>query len=186
MIRGFFFDLDGTLVDTYQADYLAYHDAIKEVLDLEIAAEDFIKTHGQELRQKLKLLAPGTSDEDIRKIADSKKGYYQKYLHLTVPNNELIQFLANFAEHHAMVIVTTAKRKNALSVIKKHDLEKYFSHMVFGDEISNPKPHPEAYLLALEKSGLKPEQVLAFEDSESGIAAAEAAGIAVVYVRTFT
>lgn len=186
MIQGFFFDLDGTLVNTYKADYMAYRDAIKEVLNMEIAEADFAKTHGKEMRQKLTTLVPGTVEADALRIAAAKKQHYQKYLHLTEPNSYLIAFLANFAEHHAMVLVTTAKRENAANVLKKHRLEKYFSHMIFGDEVVNAKPHPEAYLRALEKTGLQPEQVLVFEDSPSGIAAAEAAGImAVVHVRMF-
>lgn len=185
MIKGFFFDLDGTLVNTYKADYLAYRDAIQEVLGITVGQADFDSTHGQELHQKLDLLAPGTSGEDIKKIAAAKRRHYPKYLDTTIPNEELISFLANFSEHHAMAIVTTAKRENALNVLKKHKLEKYFSHAVFGDEVTHPKPHPESYLLALERSGLKPEEVLAFEDTASGIAAAEAAGVAVVHVRKF-
>lgn len=185
MIRGFFFDLDGTLVNTYKADFLAYRDAINDVLNIEIAESDFNKTHGLEMRDKLKLLTPGTNEENIQAIATAKKGYYQKYLAITEPNDRLISFLADFAEHQTICLVTTAKKDNALSVLRHHDLEKYFSHTVFGEEISHPKPDPEAYLLALERSGLSREEVIAFEDTEAGIKSAEAAGIAVVHVRTF-
>ena len=185
MIRGFFFDLDGTLVDTYKADYLAYKEAIKEVLAIDIDEAEFAKTHGQDMYQKLDLLAPGTSQSDAQKIAASKKAHYKKYADITKPNEALIGVMAHFVEHHAMVLVTTAKQENARIVLKKHNLEKYFSHMVFGDEISKSKPDPEAYLLALKKSNLKPEEVIAFEDSDTGIKSAEAAGIAVVHIRTF-
>lgn len=185
MITGFFFDLDGTLVNTYKADYLAYRDAIQEVLGLEIAEADFAQTHGLEMRDKLKFLAPDTSEADAQKIAAAKKLHYKNYLDTTVPNEELISFLANFAEHHAMVLVTTSKEENARRVLQHHDLEKYFSHTVFGDEVTNPKPHPEAYQLALERAGLQPSEAIAFEDTKAGIAAAEAAGIGVIYVRKF-
>lgn len=185
MIKGFFFDLDGTLVDTYKADFLAYRDAIQEVLNLEIHEADFNKTHGQEMKKKLKVLAPGTSDHDARKIAAAKKNHYQKYLHETVPNQKLIDFLANFSDHHAMVLVTTAKKDNALKVLQKYNLKKYFSHTVFGDEVEHSKPHPEAYLTALKRSGLQPEEAIAFEDSRTGIEAAEAAGLAVIHVKRF-
>lgn len=185
MIKGFFFDLDGTLVDTYKADFLAYRDAIQEVLGIEIDDVDFAYTHGQEMREKLKVLAPGTTEMQARAIAQKKKCYYTRYLDETVPNEELINFLANFSDHHAMVLVTTAKRDNALNVLKKHGLGQHFSHMVFGDEIQKPKPDPEAYQLALQKSGLQSREVVAFEDTSVGMAAAEAAGIAVVHIRKF-
>jgi beta-phosphoglucomutase len=185
MIKGFFFDLDGTLVDTYKADYLAYRDAIKEVLGIEVGESEFARTHGQEMRQKFLSLKLDVGEEQALQVAAAKKTYYTNYIDLTKPNEELIRFLANFAEHHAIVLVTTAKRQNALSVLKKHGIDQYFSHLVFGEEVQKPKPDPEAYQLALSKSGLKPEEVVAFEDTEIGMQAAEAAGIPVIYVRTF-
>jgi beta-phosphoglucomutase len=185
MIQGFFFDLDGTLVNTYQADFLAYRDALQEVVGVDIDEVEFSKTHGLEMRDKLKLLVPHTSESTALQIAAAKKKYYQQYVSITVPNTDLINLIANFTQHYAIVLVTTAKKDNALSVLREHDLEKYFSHMVFGDEITHPKPHPEPYYLALERSGLKAEEVIAFEDTKTGVNSAEAAGIPVVYVRTF-
>lgn len=183
MIKGFFFDLDGTLVDTYRADFLAYRDAMQDVLGIGINEADFAKTHGQELRQKLASLAPGTGEDATRKIAAAKKDHYRKYLHLTRPNKELIGFLTSLSGQYATVLITTAKRDNAMSVLQRHGLEGFFSDFVFGDEVIAPKPDPESYLCGLRKAGLQPNEVLAFEDAPAGIAAAEAAGIAVVQVR---
>ncbi|MBW2652336.1 MAG: HAD-IA family hydrolase [Deltaproteobacteria bacterium] len=42
------------------------------------------------------------------------------------------------------------------------------------------KPDPEIYLMALEKSGLKPEACIVVEDSRVGVLAAKAAGMNVV------
>jgi beta-phosphoglucomutase len=185
LIKGFFFDLDGTLVNTYEADFLAYRDAIAEVTGVTIAQSDFAKTHGQEMRQKLTLLAPGLSEGVQAQIAASKKRHYAKYVDQTLPNEALIQFLAIKTEAHILGLVTTAKKHNALLVLEQHGLAEYFDVMVFGDEITHAKPDPECYLLALERAGLKPQETLAFEDSETGIAAAEAAGLSVVRVGTF-
>lgn len=185
MIKGFFFDLDGTLVNTYKADYLAYRDAIKEVMDVVIDEVSFAKTHGQEMRDKLRILIPGINQEAMNRIGNAKKRHYSKYLHLTEANERLILVLAMFAEHYHMVLVTTAKKDNAVSVLKAHGLSEYFSDMVFGDEVAKSKPDPEPYLLALKKTGLRPHEVIAFEDSRSGVVSAERAGIAVVQVRDF-
>lgn len=185
MIQGLFFDLDGTLVNTYQADFFAYRDAIQEVAGVEVSAEDFAKTHGQHVRDKLKFLTPELDEAKVADVSRAKKVYYKKYLYLTEPNSTLIKFLATCTEHHAIVLVTTAKKDNALSVLRHHNLERLFTDYVFGDEVTHPKPHPESYQKALQLSGLKPEQVIAFEDSPSGIEAAEAAGIAVIHIREF-
>ena len=49
-----------------------------------------------------------------------------------------------------------------------------------GDVVSKKKPDPEIYLLALEKSGLSPDQCIVIEDSRNGILAANAAGLRAV------
>jgi HAD superfamily hydrolase (TIGR01509 family) len=57
-----------------------------------------------------------------------------------------------------------------------------FATLVTGDQVSDGKPHPEAYLLAAERLGAEPARCVAIEDSPTGIAAAEAAGCVVVAV----
>jgi beta-phosphoglucomutase-like phosphatase (HAD superfamily) len=54
--------------------------------------------------------------------------------------------------------------------------------VVCGDEVSRPKPHPDPYLRAAELLGVEPARCVAIEDSPLGIAAAEAAGCAVLAV----
>ncbi len=57
-----------------------------------------------------------------------------------------------------------------------------FDVVVSGDDVVNSKPHPEPYLRATELLGVAPEQCIAIEDSEPGIASAMASGAVVVGV----
>lgn len=182
VIQGFFFDLDGTLVDTYEADFLAYRDAIREVTGITIEREAFTMTNGQEMRFKLQSLVPDVSEDRYPLIAQAKKQAYPNYIDRTTPNTALIDFLASHAKVHVMGLVTSAKRQNASLVLETYGLTKYFSVLVYGDEVANPKPAPDSYRLALDRAGLSADQVIAFEDSESGLAAAQAAGISVVRI----
>jgi beta-phosphoglucomutase len=186
MIRAFFFDLDGTLVDTYEADFLAYRQAISEVAGVEILKEDFYRTHGMEMADKLRILTPELSEGRYPEVRNGKKLHYKKFVSITKANEGLVRFLAQFSRHQECVLVTSAKRDNALSVLDHHGLKEYFSLLICGDDIVNPKPDPEPYLLALDRTGLMPGEVLAFEDSEAGFESAEKAGIAVVQVREFS
>lgn len=52
-----------------------------------------------------------------------------------------------------------------------------FRVVVSGDQVRHPKPHPEPYLTAVERLGLQPTDCLVLEDSASGMASAQAAGI---------
>lgn len=185
MIKGFFFDLDGTLVNTYEADFLAYRDAIKEATGLIVEREAFMSTNGMEMKKKLEFLAPDVSPEQVEQIAAGKKKYYKNYLHKTIPNESLIAFLKDMAKHHVTALVTTAKQQNAEAVLSEYGMGDLFDVTVFGDGVKNPKPHPESYLKALELTGLSAEDVLAFEDSQTGIDSAKAAGIKTIHIRSF-
>jgi HAD superfamily hydrolase (TIGR01509 family) len=59
---------------------------------------------------------------------------------------------------------------------------EFFAVTVCGDEVRRPKPHPDPYLRAAELLGVDPARCVAIEDSPLGIAAAEAAGCAVLAV----
>jgi HAD superfamily hydrolase (TIGR01509 family) len=182
LVRGVFFDLDGTLVDTYEADFLAYRDAINEVTDVNITADQFAKTHGQEAKQKFITLGLDLSSAQIAKIAESKKHFYRSYSNHTKSIDNMVNLLRHITADHVTVLVTTAKKHNAEMVLKKHNISELFNYFVFGDDVKQTKPDPEAYQLALSKSGLSPNEVLAFEDSDSGVAAAMAAGLNVIRV----
>jgi beta-phosphoglucomutase-like phosphatase (HAD superfamily) len=57
-----------------------------------------------------------------------------------------------------------------------------FASVVTGDQVTDGKPHPEAYLTAAERLGADPAYCVAIEDSNTGVASAEAAGCVVVAV----
>jgi HAD superfamily hydrolase (TIGR01509 family) len=59
---------------------------------------------------------------------------------------------------------------------------EFFAATICGDEVRRPKPHPDPYLRAAELLGVDPAGCVAIEDSPLGIAAAEAAGCAVLAV----
>ena len=50
-------------------------------------------------------------------------------------------------------------------------------HIFSAEQVDKPKPHPDVYLYALEKLGLKAQQTLVVEDSPTGMLAAKSAGL---------
>ncbi|MDP2974118.1 MAG: HAD-IA family hydrolase, partial [Candidatus Diapherotrites archaeon] len=51
-----------------------------------------------------------------------------------------------------------------------------FDAIIGAEDCSKSKPHPEPYLKAIKKLGVKPENALALEDSSRGVESAKAAG----------
>lgn len=184
-IKGFFFDLDGTLVDTADANFEAYRIAIEDVTNQDLSRNDFNKTNGRGYRDFLPLLVPGISAEQIEDISRRKNIIYKEKMHLTRANSFLVDFLMRMAEHYTTVLVTTAKAKNAEIVLNEHGISNLFDYKIFGDDVTHMKPHPEAYLRALNNSNLLANEVVAFEDSEVGMKAASGAGISTIHIRSF-
>ena len=181
LIKGLFFDLDGTLCDTDEANYVAYSKALGE-MGYTITPEEFSTTVGLRADVFIPRLAAGISETAVKQVMSRKSEIYVDTLHMVRPNKELISFLSLMKPLHTVVLVTTAKQVNAQNVLKAVGLDKLFDHMVFGDQVDRPKPDPEAYLRALALAGLKSDQAIAFEDSEAGMEAATAAGIKVLKV----
>ena len=76
-------------------------------------------------------------------------------------------------------LVTMSMRRMALAVADQIPFQA-FDVVVAGDDVVRGKPDPEPYLKAAELLGIDPTQCIAFEDSRTGLASAEAAGCVAV------
>jgi beta-phosphoglucomutase len=180
-IKGLFFDLDGTLVDTLEADFCAYRQALQEVgRKFDQAMYDSII--GLRVEMFLRKLYPDISDEEIQDVREIKARVYPDFLHLIKPNHQLIEFFKTLRPDHVTVLITTARKVNAEAVLKASRLENLFDHTITGDMVTHAKPNPEIYLKALALTGLRPKDVLVFEDSAPGILAATEAGLTVLKI----
>lgn len=87
----------------------------------------------------------------------------------------------------AQAIVTTTSRANvdALfpTLLGERWLER-FATVVCAEDAPLKKPHPQAYTLALQRTGVDPARALAIEDSPNGLEAARAAGLACLVTRS--
>ncbi len=60
----------------------------------------------------------------------------------------------------------------------------FFDAVVWGNEVVNKKPAPDAFLLAAKKMNVVPEKCIVFEDAIGGIQAALAANMSVIGITT--
>jgi len=77
-------------------------------------------------------------------------------------------------------VVTGARAYAIAATLRSHALAPAFETVVSADDVVHSKPAPDCYLLALQRMGLLAKDVVAFEDTEHGVAAAIAAGLACV------
>jgi HAD superfamily hydrolase (TIGR01509 family) len=119
---------------------------------------------------------------DLNEFAELQAQYMREELpKLISVDNALLKFLQVLNEHGLIcAVVTTAQRSGTDIKLDILGIRQYFSLVVTGNDIENHKPHPEAYLVALEKLGISPTECVIFEDSLPGVQAGQAAGCPVI------
>ena len=87
---------------------------------------------------------------------------------------EALRYAGQRAE---LAVVSGAARVEIESVLGAAELTPIVSLVVAADDVAAGKPNPAGYIRALELLDCGPDEALAFEDSEAGVAAAKAAGL---------
>lgn len=78
-------------------------------------------------------------------------------------------------------VASNSQRARVVASLTKTGLRAHFNEDLFGaDMVAHPKPAPDLYLLALERTGTAAEKAVVVEDSVAGLTAARAAGLRVV------
>lgn len=87
----------------------------------------------------------------------------------------------------AQAVVTTTSRANVDALFPQllgADWLARWATVVCAEDAPLKKPHPQAYELALQRTGVAPADALAIEDSPNGLQAAGAAGVACLITRS--
>lgn len=177
------FDLDGTLFDTFRANYLAYRAACAEEFPFD---EAFFAAHCMSRSYTDFLPDIGVPAERVEEIHERKKRRYAEFFPEIRPNRSLFALAEMMrANGTVLAVVTTANRKNTGELLRAFHCEPLFSLLVTQESVSRHKPHPDAYLLAMQLAGAAPEECAVFEDSEIGVQAGKAAGAAVYRIEQF-
>jgi HAD superfamily hydrolase (TIGR01509 family) len=178
------FDMDGTLVDSEKIWDVTL-DELAARLGGVLSGATRRAMVGSNLARSLTMLhedlgiADGDLDGDGRWLLSRTKEYFAHGLPWQPGARELLEAV------HAAGIPTalvTSTHRDLVDVALRSIGAHYFDVSVCGDEVRRNKPHPEAYLRAAALLGVPPGDCVAIEDSPTGIAAAEAAGCAVLAV----
>ncbi|NOU36322.1 MAG: beta-phosphoglucomutase [Kiritimatiellaceae bacterium] len=186
-IKGVLFDLDGVVVFTDKYHYLGW----KKLADEKGWAFDEEINDGcrgvPRLASLQVILDHNKVDMPLKEkeqLADVKNEYYKKLL-MDINDGDLypgVIDLLKKLKQDGLKLAICSSSKNAQTVLDALDLSKYFDAVIGGNDIENPKPHPEIFLTGAGRIGLSPEECVVFEDAESGVAAALAAGMKCVGV----
>ena len=186
--RAIIFDMDGVLVDSEPL----FHDAINRLLTQE-GAEPVSAAENQEA------LLGTTIEETWRRLKRSRalplpvETYMGRYdgmvremmMQELAPQPGVRELIGVCRERGLPLAVASSSRHSWVDLkLAAIGLTGAFDLVVGGDDVINGKPAPDIYLKAAAGLGLPPGECIAIEDSPVGIAAAGAAGIYTIAVRT--
>jgi HAD superfamily hydrolase (TIGR01509 family) len=186
VIRGFLFDLDGTLIDSERevAEAMARALSRHHGIEIEQYDRDFIIGRSWiAIYDSLKSRYPALTwsrDETIAKTAAMREEVIAELGLTVLPGARAL--LAR-TRGHKRALVTGSSRQEVAQVLPHIGEHAEFDVIVAAEDVTRSKPAPDGYLAAIATLGLAPNECLVIEDSEAGISAGHAAGCVVLAVR---
>jgi len=172
-------DLDGTLCDTKEANYLSYQKVFKEMFGVNLKIETYDECFGLRIDDFLKKLNIDLYYKD--EIKKRKAEEYKNHINDIELNTTLFSDLIEAKQKgNIIALATTASKENVEFLLKKLCIYSIFDIIMTGEDVVKPKPDPEIYTTIMRKANVLPAYTYIYEDSETGIQAAinaKAAGV---------
>ncbi len=182
---GYIFDCDGTLVDSMPLHYRAWtasfrhHGAPFEWTEAEFYAGAGVPD--REIVAGLNARHGCALDGDA--VHETKLDWFVRHLHELTPVAAVAELVREFHGRGEKIAVATGSDIAIVDPELRHvGLRDYFEIIVTPADVKRGKPAPDMFLLAAERMGVDPADCLVFEDGKAGIQAADAAGMASVFV----
>jgi beta-phosphoglucomutase len=177
------FDMDGVLIDSYQAHYRSWAEMARR-RGLHISEQQFQDNFGRTSREAIaQYWGPGRyGDEEVQAMDLEKEADFRRIIAADFPvmpgAAELVAAL--HAAGFGVALGSSAPRANVQAVIERLAEPARFHAVVTGSDVARGKPDPQIFLVAAGRLGVPPRRCVVIEDAPVGIAAAAAAGMACV------
>ncbi len=179
------FDCDGTLVDTAPLHFKAFQAALAEqgcvlmpdwyqerlALSRDALLDEYATSHAVDI--------------DIKSAVRDSVFHYLSLAESSKPIPETGAIVLQYAGILPMAVASSGQRACIERSLIAANLLQHFDHVVAAEDVEHHKPHPDAFLTAASLLKINPENCIAFEDTDSGLAAIHQAGCQAVDVREF-
>jgi beta-phosphoglucomutase family hydrolase len=187
VVKALIFDMDGTVTDSTETDYMAWKKVFAEY-NADFSYGEYVKVLGVKSTDILQQFL-GLGPEELDRALKRKLHYFFQIVEeqglSSIPHVE--SFLKKAREMSLQIALATGARKEKSDrVLEKVRLRQYFDVFITAEDVEKGKPDPEIFLRAARKLGASPEEVIVIEDAENGVLAAKKAGMKCIALTTTT
>jgi beta-phosphoglucomutase family hydrolase len=180
--KAYLFDCDGTIADSMPLHYMAWKKALAE-WNCTFEEKLFYAWGGTPVAEIISSLNERQGLRmPVEEVSSRKENLYLELLPQLKAVPEVVEHIDAQHGRIPFAVVSGSTRESVTASLVSLKLLDKFDTMVCAGEYKKSKPDPEAFLLAASKLGVAPETCLVFEDTDLGIQAAEAAGMASVKI----
>ena len=180
--RAYLFDCDGTIADSMPVHHLAWQQALTEHGG--VLPEDLFYAWGgrpvadiiADLNRSQGLAMP------VEAVAARREALFQEFLPTVSAVPGVLEHINDAHGRIPFAVVSGSTRESVTASLRALGLLEKFDVLVCAGDYPRAKPDPAAFLLAAELLRVAPHSCLVFEDTDLGIQAATAAGMAAVRV----
>ena len=182
--RALVFDFNGTLSHDEPVLYAIYADLFAEQGRPLTEADYFGRLAGN-TEEAIIGGWLGVEGERLRALVEERIERYRRLADGSTVPAAIRDAVRHAASRVPVAVVSGAYRREIEPVLRGAGLADVVRVIVAADDVAHGKPDPEGYLRALEAlgNGISPSDVVAFEDTEAGVASARAAGLRCLAVR---
>lgn len=186
-IRGFIFDLDGTLVNNIAFHQKSWIELFRRY-EWHVDVDEFMRaTNGRHGREIIRdYFGVDTGDPENQRLNDEKESLYRElYAPHRCPSAGLVELMDRAdAAGIEMAVGTSAPPENVAFILDHLGIRQRFRAVVGTKDVVRGKPDPEVFLVAAARMNVDPGQCLVFEDALIGVEAARRAGMPCVALTT--
>lgn len=184
--KAIIFDMDGTLLESTEADYRAWERVFKHYGG-ELTYDNYVPMLGIRSADVIRNILGFTNETELARVLIEKYDHFVDYVndHPVKPVAATDRFLQHLLLYDVKVgLATSSRQQKTMLLLKRLDFLQYFDAIVTGEQVENSKPAPDIFLKAANKLGVNPQDCLVVEDGPIGVAAAKSAGMKCIAITT--
>jgi len=180
--KAYLFDCDGTIADSMPLHYVAWKRVLGE-WGCEFGEQTFYSWGGMPVTEIIAAL--NVRDGLAMPVEEVQRREEALYFEILPELKAVPEVLEHIDLSHGDIpfaVVSGSTRESVTKSLETLGILDKFDTLVCAGDYERSKPDPQPFLIAAERLGVAPEDCLVFEDTEMGIQAATAAGMASVKI----